>query len=525
MSSHERKPYDGPTMDDLLEKLHVRRKAALKMGGKKNIERHRQSGRQTVRERIDQLLDKGSFFETAGFALPERRIEKHVPGDAVITGFGTIGGREVGIIGIDATVMAGSTAPISMRKQNRVIEQSQRFGIPMILLCDSDGGRMPDVMGWRFSGLPLNFKTFLAAPEGMPVVPRVGAVLGPSYGDSALHASTAHFVVMTKNSAVALSGPTVIEGAIGEKITDQELGGPDKALKVGNAHMVVATEADAWKAIANFLSYMPDNSSQLPKVIDSCPPAIDPKKLEKIVPINPNRAYDISGVLACIADSGSIFPWANEWGIAVVTAFARIEGRPVGILASRPMGGAGALDPDSLNKMRKFADMCDTFNLALIFLHDVPGLLIGTEAEEKGIVQAYEQLVLRLARSKVPKIGVVMRKAYGGGHFAFAGRPTHPDFQFAWPSAQMGFMAPETGIRTVYRRELDKIRSEQGEEACQAKIDEYLEAWSKESEPWEAAANLSFDDVIEPAATRQVLADCLRFSAGMIKSKILGYKV
>jgi acetyl-CoA carboxylase carboxyltransferase component len=230
----------GPTMSDHIAQSRRRHAEALQMGGPQAVDKHRASGRLPVRERIALLTDQGSWFETGALAQPERRTGKKVPGDGVVTGFGRIDGRTVGLIGIDATVLAGTTAPVSMRKQGRLIEQAQRFGYPLVLLCDADGGRIPDVMGWRFSGLPLDFQTFLKPPPGEPPVPRAAAVLGPAYGDSALHASTAHFVVMVAAAAIALSGPSVVEAAIGEQLTDAELGGPEGAQAAGNAHEAVA---------------------------------------------------------------------------------------------------------------------------------------------------------------------------------------------------------------------------------------------------------------------------------------------
>src|ERR1700689_2263909 len=196
-----------PTMGERMAESQRRHADALQMGGPQALDVHRASGRLPVRERIGLVLDEGSWFETGPLALPERRTGRHVPGDGVVTGFGRIDGRTVGLIGIDATVLAGTTAPVSMRKQGRLIEQAQRFGYPLVLLCDADGGRMPDLMGWRVSTLPLDLRPFLPPPPGQPPVPRAAAVLGPSYGDSALHASTAHFVVMTQAGSVALSGP------------------------------------------------------------------------------------------------------------------------------------------------------------------------------------------------------------------------------------------------------------------------------------------------------------------------------
>lgn len=506
-------------MDSLIEDLRARQARAREMGGADALARHRASGRLPVRERIALLVDEGSWFEIGALALPELRT-KHVPGDAVVTGFARLDGRHVGVIGIDSSIVAGTTAPTSMRKQGRLIEIAQRNGFPIVLLCDADGGRIPDVMGWRFSHLPLDFKTFLAPTDGRPLVPRAAAVLGPSYGDSALHASTAHFVVMLRSASLALVGPSVIEPATGEKLTDAELGGPDKALAIGNAHAVAENEAEAMDAIAAFLSFLPANSALPAPVAPPRDPAVDPARLAGIVPLGAKEGYDMYRVIEALADAGSILPWADEWGGSIVTCLARIEGSPVGVVASQSIVRAGALDADALHKECAFVDLCDTFNLPIVFLHDVPGLMVGTSAERSGILKAYEQLALRIATASVPKVGVVIRKAYGGGHFAMGGRPTHPDFLFAWPSAEMGFMAPDTGVRTVHRRRIDAVRAEDGEAAATALADGLRREWETESEPWEAAAHISIDDVIEPGETRAKLVAALDFAWGVSAHRV-----
>lgn len=502
------------TWDDKIADLKERQARAREMGGEFGLKKHRESGRLPVRERVGLLVDKDTFFEIGALALPELRTKKHVPGDAVVTGFAELDGRKIGVIGIDSSVLAGTTAPTSMRKQGRLIEIAQKKGFPLVLLCDADGGRIPDVMGWRFSHLPLDFKTFLAPTDGGPVVPRAAAVLGPSYGDSALHASTAHFVVMKRASSLALVGPSVIEQATGEVLSDTELGGPDQALSRGNAHMVVETEEDAMDAIAAFLSFLPANSALPAPIAPARPPAGDPETLTEVVPLGAKTGYDMRGVIECIADEASILPWADDWGGALLTTFARINGEPVGIVANQPIVNAGALDAAALTKEHDFVDLCDTFNLPLIFLHDVPGLMVGTAAEETGILKAYEKLALRISTAGVPKIGVVIRKAYGGGHFAMGGRPLHPDFLFAWPSAEMGFMAPSTGVRTVNRRRLEAILDSEGREAMEAAAAALEVEWEAESEPWEAAAHIALDDVIEPARTRDCLVQALKYAWG-----------
>lgn len=502
------------TMQDRIAELRRRQSHAMEMGGEAGLAKHRASGRLPVRERVDLLIDEGSWLEIGALGLPELRTAKHVPGDAAVTGFATLDGRNIGVIGIDSSVLAGTTAPTSMRKQGRLIQIAQKNGFPIAMLCDADGGRIPDVMGWRFSHLPLDFKTFLKPTDGSPIVPRAAAVLGPSYGDSALHASTAHFVVMTRSSSLALVGPSIVEQATGEVLTDSDLGGPDKALAIGNAHMAVETEADAMDAIAAFLSFLPSNASLPAPVAPGRAPRTDPAELERIVPLGKKSGYDMRRVIEAIADEASILPWADEWGGSLLTCLARLDGNPVGIVANQPLVKAGALDAHALSKELEFVDLCDTFNLPLVFLHDVPGLMVGSEAERSGILKIYEKLALRIATASTPKLGVIIRKAYGGGHFAMGGRPLHPDFLFAWPCAELGFMAPETGVRTVYRRKLDEAFEGGGVEARDALAASLEVEWTAESEPWEAAAHLSIDDVIEPARTRDLLIRALNFAWG-----------
>lgn len=503
-----------PTMQQRIAELRERQARAREMGGEAGLAKHRASGRLPVRERVELLIDDGTWFEIGGLGLPELRTAKHVPGDAVVTGFAELDGRKIGVIGIDSSVLAGTTAPTSMRKQGRLIEIAQKNAFPIVLLCDADGGRIPDVMGWRFSHLPLDFKTFLAPTDGGPVVPRAAAVLGPSYGDSALHASTAHFVVMTRSSSLALVGPSIVEQATGEVLTDVDLGGPDKALAIGNAHMAVETEADAMDAIAAFLSFLPANSNLPAPVAPPAEPSTPPAQLEDIVPLGRKSGYDMRRVIEAIFDAASILPWADDWGASLLTCFARLDGQPVGVIANQPIVKAGALDAHALTKETDFVDLCDTFNLPLVFLHDVPGLMVGSEAERSGILKVYEKLALRISTASVPKLGVVIRKAYGGGHFAMGGRPTHPDFLFAWPSAELGFMAPEAGVRTIYRRKLEEAFEAGGAEAREALASTLEVAWTTESEPWEAAAHLSIDDVIEPGQTRDKLIRALAYAWG-----------
>lgn len=484
------------------------------MGGDEKVARQHDSGRLTVRERIEQLTDPGSFLEIGMLAEPELRRPESVPADAIITGFATIGGRKVCLIGIDATVMAGSTAPTNMRKQDRMVAFAGEKGIPLIVLSDADGGRMPDVMGWRFSGLPFDFRSFLQAPPGRPPNPRCCLVLGPSFGDAALHAASAHFVVMTSDAALALSGPPVVASATGEEVGEHELGGPEVAAASGLTHLVVGSETEAFAAAIRFLSYLPDSAAFAPADCDPCDAARPATDLMRIVPTAPRRGYDMRHVIEAIADSGSVFKLRSEAAKSVVTALIRVEGRVVGIAASQPMQRGGVLDDRALAKELALVELCDTFNIPLVFLHDTPGLMIGSQAEKDGIVAAYERIAARIAACQVPKIGVILRKSYGGANYAMGGRPTRPDLLFAWPTAELGFMAPETGVRTVYRRRLEQALAEGGSEARDRLTHELQEQWRHESEPWEAAAHFYLDDVIDPRETRRVIARGIEFAWG-----------
>ena len=500
---------------DPLAELERRRELALGMGGPERIERHHASGRSTARERLERLVDPGSWYELGLFAEAEQRREHPAPADAVVAGLARVGGRKVCVLAVDATVLAGTTGQVNMRKQNRIARWAGDRGLPLICLSDNDGGRIPDVMGWRFSGLPFDFRSFMQAPEGRPEVPRLIAVVGASFGDSALHAAMGHYVVMTRNGAVALSGPPVVAAAIGEELTAEELGGPKPSSERSrNVHLVVDDEGAAIDALTRALSYLPDSAAHPAPRAEPVAPARDPETLAALVPADPRQGYDMRKVLEAIFDGGSLVPWAERYGASVLCSLSRLEGETVGVVASQPMQRGGVMDVPALAKEAAFVDLCDTFNIPLVFLQDVPGLMIGSEAEQSGILAGYERVVARLARAKVPKVAVIVRKAYGGGHFALGGRPTHPDLLLAWPTAELGFMAPETGVRTVHKRRLEEARDQGGKEAEDELAAALVAEWEHESEPWEAAAHFFLDDVIDPRRTRAALAAGIEFAWG-----------
>ncbi len=501
-------------LPDPFEELERRRRQGVDGGGADRVAKIHDSGRQTARERIEQLIDPGSWYELGMLAEPElRRPDRVTTGDGIVTGLARVDGRRVAIIAVDATVLTGTTAPVNMRKQNRIAEWAGRRSMPLICLSDNDGGRLPDLLGWRFSGVPFDFGNFLQSPAGFPAVPHVTAVLGPSYGDAALHAAMGHFVVMRRDSAVALSGPPVIQAAIGEDVEAEELGGPKVAHETsGSVHMVVDDEPQVLAAMRRYLSFMPDSAALPAPVASAVAPKRDPAEIGSLVPREPRRGYNMNKVIDCIVDADSMLQWGERYGRSLITGFARIEGNPVGVVASQPLQRAGVLDVPALTKLAGFAHLCDTFNIPLAFLQDVPGLMIGTDAERGGILKGYKSVVTTLAYARVPKVAIVVRKAYGGGHIALGGRPVRPDLLLAWPTAELGFMAPDTGVRTVYRRRLDALLAEEGRDAHDAVVAELEAEWAAESAPWEAAANIILDDVIDPARTRQAIAQGIEYA-------------
>jgi acetyl-CoA carboxylase carboxyltransferase component len=500
---------------ELVFELAKRREAALAGGGPARVERHKATGRLTARERLALLIDEGTWYELGLLAEPEIRRDEPSPADAVITGFGAIDGRDVAVIAIDPTVLAGTTAPINMRKQNRIARWAGRRGIPLICLSDNDGGRIPDVMGWRFSGLPFDFNTFSQAPPGCAEIPRLIAVLGPAFGDSALQASMGHYVVMTANASMALVGPPVVAASIGEALSAEELGGAAFSTgESGNAHAVSDDEPGAIAAVKRALGYFPDSGALPAPTAPAAAPSRAAGQLLKLVPRDPRRGYDMRKVIEAIVDADSVLPWKERYGASLLCSFARIQGEVVGVIASQPMQRAGVLDAPALSKETEFAKLCDTFNFPILFLQDVPGLMVGSDAERSGVLRCYEEVVGTLSRARVPKVTVVVRKAYGGGHFALGGRPTHPDLVLAWPSAELGFMAPATGVQVVYKRQLLEALNNDGPEAHAELVGKLSEDWARESEPWEAARHFYVDDVIDPRETRDRVARGVRLAWG-----------
>lgn len=483
-----------------LEQLRRRREKALQMGGKANIERQHQRGHLTARERIDRLLDPGTFWEMG--ILDQSDIpgmEDRTPADGNIVGFGEIGGRTVLVSAADRTVLAGVEGRVgSFAKERRASVIALENRCPVINLGDGGGARIPDIMGSD----GLSSMTFPIEGLKHPrKTPSAATIMGDCFGGPSWMAARSDFVVMVKGCCMAVSGPRVLEIAMGEEITPDELGG-------WKLHAEVTGQVDAFAEddehclciVREFLSYMPSHcDEEAPCVPSEDPPDRKVDAVMDILPDDSNRAYDMYKIIAAIVDDSKYFSIKPYYDQSLITCLARMSGRTVGIIANQPMFFAGAGGPGSCEKAASFIVLCDSFNIPLIFLHDTPGFFVGLEAEKRKMPGRIMVWMEALALSTVPKISIVVRKSYGMAYSNMAGTNCGSDFLVAWPTADISFMSPQAGVNVVYRPVIEAAENPQAER------ERLLKQWEHESAPWKAAAKHLLDDVIEPRDTREFI--------------------
>ncbi len=486
-----------------------RRAKALEMGGPEKIAKQHARKRLTARERIQSLLDPESFVEMGMLNhsdMPE--MKDRTPADSKIAGFGKIDGRRVVVVANDFTVLASTSSRVAGRKEGELKSKAAQQGFPLIYLGDAGGARMPDIMGSEGlasygGGEP---STFLRAMSRVRHAPMVAAVMGECYGMPTWMACLADFVVQVKGTAMGVSGPRVLELAISEKITDEDLGGWKLHAEVtGMADRVAEDEADCFRIIRQYLSYMPSHRDELPPrapVPEGS--GADMDKVLNFLPEKRNRVYDMNRVLNCIIDRGTLFPVKPLFGKMIITALARMGGRAVGIVANQPWFGGGAMDTDGLDKMTSFFCLCDTFNIPLIFFHDIPGFLVGKEAERRRVEAKVMNGMNALALVTVPKISVILRKSYGQAFWNMGGSGTNSDFLVAWPTAEMSFVDPEVAANVVFGGKIDG--SGDRKEQLQGLVDKMVE----DSSPYGAAGLHYIHDVIDPRKTREFIIEALQ---------------
>jgi len=499
------------------KQLKLKKEKARQMGGVEKIQQRHQQGKLTARERVEKLLDSGTFFEIGMLNcsdMPE--LEDQTPADGKIAGFGKIDGRDVIVIANDFTVLAGTSSRVASRKEAELKSISEQKGMPLVYLGEAGGARMPDIMGSKGLGSigGGGSDTFVEHMSRIRQVPMIAAVMGKCYGMPTWMACIADFVVQVKGSVLAVSGPRVLEIALGEKITDEELGGWEKHAKItGMTDRVAENEKECIAIIRKFLGYMPSNNRKLPpESMVSEGSGANMHKIMEYLPEKRNRAYDINRIINCIVDRESLFPLKSHFGNTVITSLARIGGRVAGIVANQPLHNAGAMDTDGIDKVISFFCLCDSFNIPLVFLHDTPGFLVGNEAENRRVGARVMNQINALAQITVPKISIVIRKSFGMAYYNMCGSGCGADFLVAWPTAEMSFIDPDIGINVVYGNKLDKSDNNRQEELVKNMIED--------SRPYKAAGMHYIHDVIDPRETRGFIIRALEICQNSRKKGI-----
>jgi acetyl-CoA carboxylase carboxyltransferase component len=486
-----------------VEELKARRKKNQAMGGAEKIAKQHEKGKLTVRERLDLLFDPGSFVEL-GLLAQNRDGSDSAPADGVVTGHGDVDGRQVWVIAYDFTVMAGSMGAVGEQfKAARVRELAVRYRKPIVWLLDSAGARIQEAAGSTFAGTGWLFADQVHMSG---VIPQVAAMLGPCAAGTAYIPGLADFVPMVKGtSSMALGGARLVKAATGEDVTDHDMGGSQvHCYESGVGDNEVENDADCIAAVRRFLSYLPSSNAVAPPFADGGDPTDrDVEGLEKTVPVNPRAAYDVRKVIKAVFDRETWFEVKPTWAKNIVIGLARAGGHSVGVVANQPMQKGGALDSDAADKAARFIRMCDAFNVPLVYLMDVPGFLVGSQVEKEGIIRHGAKMLYATSEATVPKVTVIMRKAYGAGYYVMCGKGYEPDTIVAWPFAEISVMGPEGAVNIIFNKQ---VEASDNPEATRAE----LVAKIRESiNPYLAAGWAMIDDVIDPADTRRVIVKAL----------------
>jgi len=489
----------GPLVGDLA----ARRDRARGMGGEKFVERQHSLGKLTVRERLDVLLDDGTFTEYGMLAdhMDPGFGDRFLAADGVVCGVGDIEGRRVAIIAYDFTVMAGSMGGVGEHKTARMRELALRQRIPIVWLLDSAGARIQQAAGSTFAGAGALFREQVALSG---VVPMVAAMMGHCSAGTAYIPALADFVPMVKGtSSMALGGRHLVKAAVGEDVSEEEMGGSAVHTKIsGVADLEVADDRECLEIVRQYLGFFPANNLESPPVRESADP-VDRRcdDIYSIVPTAPRRAYDVRKVIRAVVDDGDVLWMKPDWAKNVVTGLARIGGQPVGVVANQPMVLGGALDVNAADKTARFVWLCDAFGIPLVFLHDVPGFIVGSAVEKQGIIRHGAKMLFAISEATVPKVSVVMRKSYGAGYFVMNGTAYEADYIVAWPTAEISVMGPDGAVNIIFRKQIEELP----EEEQAAKRLELAEEIRTTIDPYLAAGHALVDDVIDPAETRTAI--------------------
>ncbi|MHB8508711.1 MAG: acyl-CoA carboxylase subunit beta [Candidatus Dormibacteria bacterium] len=492
---------------DLTDELTRRREKAVGMGGSERVEKQHAMGKLNARERLDLLFDAGSFVEFGLLATGQSmKGEAYDPdktaADGVITGHGKVDGRAIYVAAYDFTVMAGSMGMVGEQKVSRLRDLALRNRRPIVWLLDSAGARIQDAAGSTFAGTGF---LFWDQVNMSGVVPQVAAMLGPCSAGTAYIPGLSDFVPMVKGtSSMSLGGARLVKAATGEEVTDHEMGGSQvHCYESGVGDLEVEDDAACIAAVREFLSFMPSNNTELVPELPTQDPVDRREDFSKLVPANPRQAYDMRKVLRKLADDGHVFEIKPTWARNIITAFIRMGGRAVGVVANQPMFKAGALDNDSADKAARFIRMCDAFGVPLLFLQDVPGFIVGKEVEKNGIIRHGAKMLYAVSEATVPKITVIVRKAYGAGYFVMCGKGYYPDLLVAWPTAEISVMGPEGAVNIIFNKQIEAADDPDATRAI------FVDMIRQQINPYVAANWGMIDDVIDPADTRRVIIEGL----------------
>jgi acetyl-CoA carboxylase carboxyltransferase component len=505
---------DTPTtslLRPLVEDLEARREQISLGGGESKIAAQHAEEKLTARERLALLIDAGTFVELGIHGRPhfsQRAMEgRDAPADGVITGYGKCNGRLVAVAAYDFTVMAGSMGMTGEMKVTRLRELALSKRIPLIWLLDSAGARIQEAVGSLFAGTGHLFREEVVMSG---VIPQVAALMGPCAAGTAYIPGLADFVPMVKGrGSMALAGPHLVRAAIGEDVTQEELGGSRlHCRKSGVGDLEVADDAECIERIKQYLSYFPQHCEEPPPVIE-CGDPIDraDDALLDLLPESNRKPWDMYELIRRIVDDGVYFDMKPQWAKTIITCLARFGGRPAGIVANQPRQLGGILDNDSADKSARFINLCNAYGIPLVFLMDVPGFMVGTKVEEAGIIRHGAKMLYATANATVPKITVVVRKAYGAGYYVMCGRAYEPDLIVAWPSAEISVMGAEGAVEIIFRKQVEEA------EDPAAKKAELIENFRKIIDVYVAAGNDMVDDVIDPRETRATICRGLEMAA------------
>jgi methylmalonyl-CoA carboxyltransferase large subunit len=492
-------------IDDKIQALNERKDELQLGGGQDRIDKQHQAGSLTARERIEALVDQDSFLESGLFA--QHRCThfgmsgKKMPADGVITGAGSINGRLVHLASQDFTVAGGAAGEVHCDKIVEMMQGSLKTGSPFVFINDSGGARIQEGID-SLSGYG---KVFYNNVMLSGVVPQISLICGPCAGGAAYSPALTDFIIQTKSARMFITGPSVIKAVTGEEVTSENLGGPAAQMNnSGVVHFIAENDLDAMAICKRLLSFLPSNNMEDPPQQEPDDIILPDKRLNTVVPVDPKQSYDVREVIGHIMDDGDFMEVQDSFAPNIVIGFARIQGRSVGVVANQPCVMAGVLDINASDKSARFIRFCNAFNIPIVTFVDVPGFLPGVQQEYGGIIRHGAKMLFAYSAATVPKITVILRKAYGGAYLAMCSKDLDADRVIAWPTAEIAVMGAEGAVDVVFRNEV-KNASDPATRR-QELISEYRDTFSS---PYVAAARLKVDDIIEPAETRRYLAMAL----------------